>query len=128
MGYKKSYFISPFFFFIIEWKDEEDKGIYEFLSMLIVEKNKVKKGRKYFLFKQLYHVYNKMYAIKEKDFNDLCLIISSNLLNRFYDYVDVSKIKNMRLKLFLKEISVIVDGKEKRGVLDGIFKKMGVVK
>lgn len=127
MAYK-SYFISPFFYFNIEWKDQEDKGIFEFLNMLIVEKKKVKKGRKYFLFKQLYHVYNKMYGIKVEDFNDLCLIISSNLLNRFYDYVDVSKIKNMRLKLFQKEISVIVDGKEKKGILDGIFKKMGVAK
>lgn len=127
MAYK-SYFISPFFYFNIDWKDQEDKGIFEFLNMLIVEKKKVKKGRKYFLFKQLYHVYNKMYGIKVEDFNDLCLIISSNLLNRFYDYVDVSKIKNMRLKLFQKEISVIVDGKEKKGILDGIFKKMGVAK
>lgn len=128
MGYEKSYFISPFFYFIIEWKDKEDKGIYDFLSMLMVEKKKVKKGRKYFLFKQLYHVYYRLFRIEKEDFYDLCAIISSDLLNRFYDYVDVSKIKNMRLQLFVNKISVIVDGKEKKGVLDGIFKKMGVSK
>ncbi len=119
------YLISSFFFFDIEWKGEEDKNIYLFIEKLREESEKQKEKRVLRLFYYLYPFYASL-GIEREEFKKTVRIMNCDFLNKFFDYISLTKIKNMSFHLLNKEVRIVRDGKIKEGLVDALKRKIRV--
>lgn len=117
------YFVSPHFYFEVEWYDEEDKGIHKFLNF-VKEKIEIKNRLFYNSLRVLKPVFMKMYGFTNDDFENTVKQMSNVRINRFDEYVNIKKIKKCEMCFLLKKVIIIREGEKVKNLEHEIIAKI----
>lgn len=118
---KKQYLILPFFYFDIEWYDEEDKNIYKFIEF-VKEKSDIRNRLMYNLLKTLKPHLKKNYGLDYQTSEKLFAMICNYRLNYFDEFIEISKIKRAEMVIFIKRACIIREGEKVKNMSEEILR------